>query len=142
MVVHDVLDDSKACLMARIDELHVAERASITLVDGVPKHAVVTPIVQTVKCVHRHQLDEVNPELHEVVEPVNRFHQRAFGRESADVQLVNDASSKLASGPLLVRPDELLSIEGPRPAVHAIWLAPGAWIWKYGVGIVEDEAVI
>src|SRR5207342_3915335 len=117
MVVDDVLDHSQTGSVTGINELHVAERASISLVYGVPMHAVVAPVVRTVESVYRHQLDEVDPELHEVVEPVDRRRQRALGGECTDVQLVDDAAGKLLAGPLLVWPGELVRIERPRPAV-------------------------
>ena len=102
MVVDDVLDHAKTRLVAGIDKLHVTQRASIPLVYGVPEHTVVAPVVWAVEGVDRHQFDEVDPELHQVVEPVDCCDQCAFGSEGADMQLVDDAARKLLAGPLLI----------------------------------------
>ncbi len=102
MVVDDILDHAKTRLVAGINKLHVAQRPSIPLVYGVPKHAVVAPVVWAVESVDWHQFHEVDPELHQVVEPVDRCDQRAFGSEGADMQLVDDAARKLLAGPLLI----------------------------------------
>jgi hypothetical protein len=110
--------------------------------DGIPQHTVVAPVVQTVEGIDRHQLDEVDPELHQMVDPVNRRRQCAFRRERADMQFVDDTAGELTARPFLVGPDELVCVEGPRPPVHTLGLAPGAWIWKHRAGVVENEAVV
>src|SRR5215211_2154461 len=142
MVVDDILNDRQTGLVAGVDELHVAERTSVPLMNGVPEHAVVAPVVRAVEGIDGHQLNEVDPELDEMVEPIDRSCQSPFGGEGTDMQLVDDAACELPAGPLLVRPNELFRIEGPRPTVNSVGLASGARIWKHGVGVIENETVI
>ena len=119
-----------------------AERASVAFVHGVPQHPVIAPVVMAVEGIDRHQFDEVDAEFHEVVEPIDGGCQGPLGRKGADMQLIDDAAPELTPRPHLIRPDELVRIESPRPAMHPVRLAPRAWIRQHGVGVVEQEAVI
>jgi hypothetical protein len=58
------------------------------------------------------------------------------------MQLVDNAAGKLATGPLLVRPDVLAGIEGSRPAVDPARLPSGARIGQHGIAVVEQKAVV
>jgi hypothetical protein len=58
------------------------------------------------------------------------------------MQLVDDAAGKLATGPLLVRPNVLVGIEGSRPAVDPARLPSGARIGQHGIAVVEQKAVV
>src|SRR5512132_3045731 len=128
MVVDDVLDHCQTGLVTRVDELHVGKRAAVVLMNGVPEHPVVAPVVRAVEGVYRHEFHEVDAKLDEVVEPLDRRCQGSFWSEGPDMQLVDNAAGKLATGPLLVRPEVLAGIEGSRPAVDPARLSSGARI--------------
>ena len=67
-----VLHDAEAGGVAGVDEAAVGVRAAVLLVHGEPADAVVAPVVGAVERVDRHQLDEVDAEVEEVVEPADR----------------------------------------------------------------------
>src|SRR6185312_16445734 len=58
------------------------------------------------------------------------------------MQLIDDAAPELTPGPHLIRPDELVRVESPGPAVHPVRLAPRARIRQHGVGVLEQEPVV
>ena len=63
-------------------------------------------------------------------------------REGADVHLVDHAAGQLATGPALVGPGEGEGVVGPRPAVHAVGLAPRPRVGADLAGAVELVAVV
>ena len=72
VVVHHVLDHPEALRVAGVDEAAVGVGAAVLLVHGEPADAVVAPVVGAVEGVDRQQLDEVDAEVDEVVEPLDR----------------------------------------------------------------------
>ena len=96
VVVDHVLDDAEAGLVAAVDEPLVAGRAAVRLVDRVPQHAVVAPVVDAVHRVDRHQLDEVDAERAQVVEPPERRVERPLRGEGPDVELVDHRAAPAA----------------------------------------------
>ena len=66
--------------MAGVDEALEGVRAAVGLVDGVRVHAVVPPAVLSREGGDRHQLDEVDTELDEVVEVPDRGVEGALRR--------------------------------------------------------------
>ena len=72
MVVDHVLDHRDAARVAGIDEALVCGRTAVRLVHGVPEHPVVAPVPHPVEVVHRQQLDEVDAEVDQVIESLDR----------------------------------------------------------------------
>jgi hypothetical protein len=124
VVVDDVLDHREAALVAGVDEPLVGGRPAVGLLDGVPEDAVVAPVVRAVERVDRQQLDELDAQLDEVVQPLDRRIQRALGRERADVQLVDDAAGQHPAGPRPVAPRVGVGVEPAGEAVDAVRLPP------------------
>ncbi len=77
--------------MAGVDEPLVGGRPAVAVVDGEPQHTVVAPVVVAVEGVDGQQLDEVDAEFDEVIEPFDRRVERAVRGERAEVQLVDHA---------------------------------------------------
>ncbi len=84
--------------MAGVDEPDQPVGTAVRLVHRVPEHAVVAPAMCAAECVDRHQLDEVDAEIDQIVQLVDRRVERAVRRERADVQLVDD---RALDGPAL-----------------------------------------
>ena len=125
VVVDDVLDDAEASSVAAVDEALVRRRPAVRLVHREPRHPVVAPVVGAVEGVDRHQLDEVDADALEVVEPRECRVERALRPERADVQLVDHRPGKLPPGPRAVGPVEVGRVEGHASA-HAPRRADGA----------------
>ena len=89
VVEHRVDQHAEPAGVAGVDEPHQPVGAAVGLVHRVPQHAVVTPAVGAAERVDRHQLDEVDAEVDEVVELVDRRVEGAVGGERADVQFVD-----------------------------------------------------
>ena len=141
VVVDDVLDDRETARMAGIDEPLIRRRPPVGLIDGVPEHAVVAPIVRAVEAVDGQHLDEIDAQGDQVVEFVDRAVEGAVGGECADVQLVDHAAGELPSGPAGIRPGERGRIEGHRPTVYAFGLTPRSRIGNRGLVVIDHEAV-
>ena len=74
--------------MAPIDEALQTIRPAIVLGNCVQIDAVVSPSTVARECRHRHQLDMRDPQLDQIIQPLDRARQRASRRKRADVQLV------------------------------------------------------
>jgi hypothetical protein len=142
VVVDDVLDHTETSLVARVDEELVDGWSAVGLVHRVPQHAVVTPVVRAVERVDGQQLDEVDAQVNEVVEPFDRALERAIGGERADVHLVDDAAGELQPGPVLVAPLVQRRVEDARQPVHPMRLAAGARVGQGGVVRVDEVPVV
>ena len=119
VVVDDVEAHTDPAGVRGVDELLQRARPAVRLVHGEQTHAVVAPPVDAVERRDRHELDDVDPERHEVVEPVDRGPQRALRRERAHMELVEDASPHVGPAPTVVRPVERGRVEDATGAVHA-----------------------
>ncbi len=142
VVVDDVLDHRQAAGVAGVDEALIRRRSSVLGVHREPQHPVVAPVVRTVERVHRHQLDEVDAEFGQVVEPADGGVQRALGGEGADVHLVDHAAGQLPTGPGVIGPREARRVVGPGQPVNAVRLPARPGIRPRLVVIVEQEAVV
>ena len=111
VVVDHVLDHAEPGGVAAVDEPLVRRGPAVLLRHRGPEHAVVAPVVGPVDRVDRHHLDEVDTDRTQVVELAQRGVEGAFGREGADVQLVDHAARKLTAGPRAVRPRETGGVE-------------------------------
>ena len=92
MVVDRVDDHAETAGVAGVDEPFQPVRPAVRLVRGEPADAVVPPVVLAVERVHRQQFDQVDAEIDEVVEALDRGVERAGRRERADVQFVDDGA--------------------------------------------------
>ena len=72
MVEHRVDQHAQTAAVAGVDEPHQAVGAAVRFVHRVPEHAVVTPAVRAAERVDRHQLDEVDAEIDQVVQLLDR----------------------------------------------------------------------
>ncbi len=72
VVVDDVQSHREPAPVTLVDEPLQPVRAAVLFVDGVPEHAVVAPVVGAAPGRNRHQLDEADAEVDEVVEAADR----------------------------------------------------------------------
>ncbi len=139
--MHHVLHDAETPGVAGVDEPLVGVRAAVLLVHGEPGDAVVAPVVGAVEGVDRHHLDEVDAEVDEVVEPLDRGVEGAVGGERADVQLVDHRPGELAPGPGVVVPLVRRRVSSRQP-VHAAGLSPRTRVGARVGVVVEQVAVV
>ena len=99
VVVDDVEHDAEPAGVAGVDEPPERHRPAVVLGDRVPEHAVVAPAPRAVEGVDRQDLDEVDAELDEVVQPLLRAGERAALGERADVHLVDHRPGQGPAGP-------------------------------------------
>ncbi len=116
VVVDDVEHDAEASGVAGVDEPGQAVRSAVGLVHGPESDAVVAPAVAAGEGRDRHQLDDVDPQLGEVVEVVDRGVEGPLGRERADVQLVDHRTGQRDAAPGLVGPARWRRARRPRPS--------------------------
>ncbi len=93
--------------MAGVDKLLEPMRSAIAVLNRIGKNAVVSPAVATREGRHRQDLHELDPEIDEMVEPLDRGLERARRCERADVQLVDEPSEQLSTAPVIGLPAEL-----------------------------------
>jgi hypothetical protein len=141
VVVDDVEQHAHAAGVAGVDEPLEGVGAAVVLGDGVPADAVVPPVARPVDGVDRQHFDQVDAQVGEVVEALDRGVERAGRGERADVQLVEDAAGQLAAGPGLVCPDVPAAVVEPGGAVHAAGLPAGARVGQRGLVVAEQEGV-
>ena len=142
VVVDHVLDHAHAGLVAAVHEPLVAGRSAVRLVDRVPQHAVVAPVVHAAHRVDRHQLDQVDAEGAQVAEPPERRVERPLSGERPDVELVDHRAAQLPTGPGLVVPHVGRGIEGSRALVDARRLTPRPRVGSGRVRVVDQVAVV
>ena len=140
VVEHRVDQNTQTPPVAGVDEPHQAVGAAVRFVHGVPEHTVVTPAVRAGERVDRHEFDEIDAEIDQLVQSFDRRVERALRCERADVQFVDDraldraarpagGSGRAGSGPQL------------RAFVHTVWLPRRAGIGEHLRIVVEHEAV-
>ena len=141
VIEHRIDQHAEAAPVAGVDEPHQPVGPAVRFVHRVPEHAVVTPAVRAAERVDRHQLDEVDAEIDQVVQLLDRRVERAARRERADVQLVDDPALDRAACPVVVGPGVRRGLPQLRALVHTVGLAGGAGIGQHLRVVVEDEAV-
>ncbi len=99
VVVDDVEGDGQFAMMAGVDETLQRERAAVRGVDGVGIDAVVAPITRAGKLRERHEFDRRDAQVLEIGETRDDRVERAFGRERADVQLVENVFCERQAAP-------------------------------------------
>ena len=114
-------------------------RARRTARDRIPEHAVIAPAVHPAERVDRHELDEVDAEIYQIVELLDRGVERADRSERADVQLVVTPPS---GRPCQSASDHATEAGATAAAVmDAIGLARGAGVGQHFRVVDEDQAV-
>jgi len=130
VVVDDVEGDAEAAGVAGVDETGQARRPAVGVVHGVEADAVVAPAPVGGEGRDRHQLDDVDAEGEEVVEPGGGRVERALRREGPDVQLVDDRTEDPGpfAGPTpgRIRPGEGAGVDGAARPVDAVGLPSAA----------------
>ncbi len=141
MVEHRIDQHSQTARMARVDEPDQAGGAAVGLVDAVPEHTVISPAVSAGKGVHRHQLDEVDPEIDQVVQLLDGGVKCARGGEGADMQLVDHRAGHGATGPGVVGPGGRGGVPQLGAGMHPIGLAGRSGVGQHLGVIVEQKSV-
>jgi hypothetical protein len=104
VVEHRVDQYAQTTRVAGVDEPDQAVRAAVRFVHAVPQHAVVSPAVGSGERVDRHQLDEVDPEIDQIVQLFDRGVEGPLAGEGSDVQLVDHRAFHRPAGPVAVGP--------------------------------------
>ncbi len=138
MVVDNVHDHTDAPAVGGVDEPLEPVRTAVGLVDGEQTHAVVAPAVAAREGVDGQQLDGVDAERHQVVEPFDGGVEGAGRGERADVQLVEDAPGQRQPSPGTVRPAEQGVVDEPGATVDALGLIGGARVRQF-VDLAVDQ---
>ncbi len=141
VVVHHVENHAQALAVGGVDEALEALGAAVGLVHGPQRHTVVPPAVLAGERADGHQLDEVDAQLDQVVQPFGGRLEGAGGREGADVQLVQHRSGQRAAAPAGVRPVERGMVDGAAGSVRAVRL-PGRARVRHRTPAVQDERVV
>src|SRR5690606_34634329 len=139
MVVDDVEADTKALVVARIDEALECCRSPVRVLHGERVHPVVAPVTRSGELRERHQLDDADPEVTQCGQPACSRVERALRREGADVQLVEDVLVEGQAGPVVPGPLERWRAPGGA-AVNAVRLVARCRVRQH-VATVESVAV-
>jgi hypothetical protein len=140
VVVDDVEDDGESARMRGIDEAAEIGGRAVKPRGRVEAHAVVAPAELADEVGDRHDLDDGDPEIGEVVEPRHGGGEGAFGRVRADVHLVDHLARQLHALPVPVVPGEGGRVDDARRAVR-----PGRLIARRRIGqrlaVVDSIAI-
>ena len=90
--------------MRRVDERLEVVRRPIGRIGREHQHSVVAPAVAAREVGHRHQFDRRDPQLHEIIEALDRGRERPGGCERADMKLVDDGLMPRPAAPVRVAP--------------------------------------
>ncbi len=101
MVVDDVEHDEQAAPVGRVDQLAQLVGRAVGRVRRVHQHPVVAPAPVARPLADGHQLEHGDPELDEVVEPVDGREEGALAGERADMALVDDGGLPGRAGGLV-----------------------------------------
>ena len=127
--------------MARVDEPHQCVRPAVRFVHRVPQHAVVAPAVRSAEGVDRHHFDEVDAEIHQIVQLLDRRVESAARSERADVQFVDHPALDRGARPVVVGPCVGIGPPELRAGMHTVGLARGTRIGQHRRVVVENEPV-
>ena len=107
--------------MTRVDQLLQTIRAAVGILRGKRVDAVVAPITRAGKLRHRHQLDCGDPNVGKPVQMGNDSFECSFGRERANMQLVDEVLFDRQPEPMVVTPLEVRTHDFRR-AMHTLRL--------------------
>ncbi|COV66511.1 Uncharacterised protein [Mycobacterium tuberculosis] len=126
MVEHRVDQHAQTTGMACVDEPDQTVGAAVGFVHAVPQHTVISPTAGSGKGIDRHQLDEVDSEIDQVIQLFDGGVERASRGERADVQLVDHRALDRPPRPASVGPGST-KLAGRLPplgaCVHPVGLA-------------------
>ena len=123
VVVHDVEHRGQPAGVAGVHESLEAVRAAVRDVCGEQIHAVVPPVPLAGELGHRHHLDRRHAERPQRIQPPDRGVARAFPRERAEVELVENVVGEREPPPPLIGPGKRAP-RHLRRSVHAVRLEP------------------
>src|SRR4051812_1898540 len=143
VVVDDIENDREADRVRRVDELLQPFRSAVAVLHRVQLDPVVAPVARAGKLRDGHDLDRGDSELvPQTAQIGNRRREGAFGRERADVQLVDDELAHPETAPPVITPRECLRIDDARRTMDAVRLEPAHRIGHEPVIVVEYESVL
>jgi hypothetical protein len=141
VVVDDVEDHRQVALVRGIHQAPKLLRPAVGAVWSVERHAVVSPVAVPGKLGDRHDLDRRDAERAHPRQMIDRAGERTLGRESTDVQLVDDQIGHRPAPPPLIRPAEYRRVDDARRSMNPLRLVPAHRIGNRIV-TVEAEAVV
>ena len=127
--------------MARVDEPHQCIGPAVRFVHRVPQHPVVAPAVCSAEGVHRHHFDEVDAEIHQIVQLLDRRIESRTCSERADVQFVDHPALDRGARPVVVGPCAGIRPPERRTGMHAVGLTRRTRIRQHRRVVVENEPV-
>ena len=104
VVVDDVEEHGEAERVRGIDQAAQIVRRAVAAGRREQADAVVAPVARAGEVGHRHQLDGGDAEVAQIGQPLGHGGERPFGRERADVQLVDDEVCQAARRSIRVGP--------------------------------------
>ena len=140
VVVNDVEDRRDAAGMAGIDKAMECLRSTVCAVRREEVDAVVSPASPAWELRDRHELDRIETQVHEVIEPRDRGVERAFRSEGADVELVDDRFAERKPAPFVAVPAARV-LDKSRSPMDAVRLPPRARI-GHRLTAVDGERVV
>ena len=132
VVIDHIEEDGEAFSVAGVHETLQAVRAAVTVLRGIGKHAVISPVAGARELADRHDLDGIDAQITELAQPRDDRLERPFGGESADVQLVEDEIFSTQSLPILVAPGELPRDHDRRGTLDTLGLPERTGVWTFG----------
>ncbi len=122
VVVHDVEHHADAVRVARVDEALQAVGSAIRVMGRVEVDAVVAPPAASRELHHGHQLDRVDAEGGEMLQPPGDTREGACGCERADVELVQHCTPQRCTAPTVIGPCERVVVHHLGQAVDPVGL--------------------
>ena len=120
VVVHDVEKDHQAVAVHGFDQTLQIVGSAVARIGREGEHAVVAPVATPRKIGDRHQLDRGHAEIRQIGQALDRRAKGTSGRESADVQLVDDRLVPRPAGPVAIVPFEHRGIDHFARAVRIV----------------------
>ena len=140
VVIDHVEEDHHLQLVGRVDQRLQLLRPPVDRIRREDGDAVVAPVPRPGKVGDRHQLDGGDAQILEVAEPVGDALVRAFRREGADVQLVEDRVLPRPPGPVRMLPGVGVRVDHLARAMDVVRLEARHRIRRLQVA-VDLEAV-
>lgn len=138
VVVDHVQDHRQPDRVGGIDQALEGIVVAVAVEGRIRAHAVVAPVPASGKLVHRHDLQDGDPQIAQVRELADRRIEGALGGEGADVDLVDDLSEHRDARPVRVGPAMRVGVDQHRRSVRTFRLVARAGI---GIGSLAVQAV-
>src|ERR1700754_3835311 len=134
MIIDHIDDDRNAFPVRCIDETLEAGDTAIGVLYGEGIDAVIAPVAVTWELRQWHELDRIDAQLHEVIEPLYDPFKVVRGREGAGMQFVDDLVAERDAFPVAVRPGKMPVGDGGG-AVYALRLIKGGRVGAGGLAV-------